>query len=52
MDRKDESFMMQPLPQDLKKELMLQINQRLFDQGLLARETYEEAKIRIVNGRT
>ena len=44
--------MKQPLPQDLKKELMLQINQRLFDKGFLSREVYEEAKIRIVNNRT
>ena len=44
--------MEQPLPLDLKQELMLQINQRLFDQRLLSRETYEEAKVRIVNGRT
>lgn len=44
--------MKQPLPLELKKELMLQINQRLFEQGLLAQETYEEAKVKIVNIRT
>ncbi|MGM9618413.1 MAG: hypothetical protein ACI3W8_01040 [Oscillospiraceae bacterium] len=44
--------MEQTLPLDLKQELMLQINQRIFDQGLLSRETYEEAKVRIVKDRT
>ena len=44
--------MKQPLPLELKKELMLQINQRLFEQGLLAQETYAEAKVKIVNIRT
>lgn len=36
------------LPLELKKELMLQINQRLFEQGILPKAMYEEAKIRIV----
>lgn len=33
---------------NLDEELMLQINQRLFELGLLTRELYEEAKIRII----
>ena len=36
------------VPLELKKELMLQINQRLFDQGILPKAMYEETKIRIV----
>lgn len=44
--------MKQPLPRELKKELMLQVNQRLFEQGFLARKVYEEAKVKIVNDRT
>lgn len=44
--------MKQPLPQDLKKELMLHVNQRLFEQGILTREVYEAAKIKIVDGDT
>ena len=44
--------MKQPLPQDLEKELMLHVNQRLFEQGILTREVYEAAKIRIVDGDT
>lgn len=33
---------------NLEEELMLQINQRLFELGLLTRELYEEAKIQII----
>lgn len=32
----------------LEKEIMLQVNERLFAQGLLTTEIYEEAKRRIV----
>ena len=32
----------------LKKEIMLQINQALFDQSVISKEVYEQAKIRIV----
>lgn len=34
----------------LEKEIMLQVNERLFQQGLLSRELYEAAKVRIVDG--
>ena len=33
----------------LKKEVMLQINQSLFDRGVISTEVYEQAKIKIVN---
>ena len=33
----------------LRQELMLQVNQRLFEGGCITRELYEEAKIRIVS---
>jgi len=36
----------------LKEEVMLQINERLFQLGLLTRELYEQAKIQIVSRRT
>jgi len=32
----------------LKKELMLQCNERLYISGIISREMYEQAKIRIV----
>ncbi len=31
-----------------KNEIMLQINERLYIKGLLSRELYEQAKVRIV----
>ena len=33
----------------LKKEIMLQINQALFDQRMISKELYEQAKIKIVD---
>ena len=33
----------------LKQEIMLQVNQRLFDQGAISKAVYEAAKIKIVN---
>jgi len=33
----------------LKSEIMLLINQRLFEKGVISREVYEQAKIKIVN---
>lgn len=36
----------------LKNELKLQINQRLFEQGLISREVYEQAKIKLVSSAT
>lgn len=35
---------------ELKKEIMLQVNQRLFDTGMISEEIYRQAKIKIVNG--
>ncbi len=32
----------------LKQEIMLQVNERLYIQGLISKELYEQAKIRIV----
>ena len=32
----------------LKSEIMLQINKRLYLRGLISRELYEQAKVRIV----
>ena len=46
---------MEPVHQDprslnlLKSELKLQINQRLFEQGMISREVYEQAKIKLVS---
>ena len=34
----------------IKKEVMLQINQRLFDKKIITQQMYEIAKIKIVNG--
>lgn len=34
----------------LKKEIMLQVNQRLFDTGMISEELYQQAKIKIVDG--
>lgn len=37
---------------ELKSEIMLQVNERLYIKGLISRELYEQAKIKIVkNGR-
>jgi len=33
----------------LKQEIMLQVNQRLFDNRVISKAVYEAAKIRIVN---
>ena len=33
----------------LKSELKLQINQRLFEQGVISREVYEQAKVKLVS---
>ena len=33
----------------LKQEIMLQVNQRLFDRGVIPKAVYEAAKIKIVN---
>lgn len=41
--------MKQPLPLELKQGLMLQINQKLYDQGLLSKSVYEQAKEKIIN---
>lgn len=32
----------------LKSEIMLQINERLYIRGLISRELYEQAKVKIV----
>ena len=34
----------------LKKEIMLQINHRLFGMGMISEDVYEQAKRKIVNG--
>ena len=34
----------------LKREIFLQVNQRLYEEGLIPETLYEEAKIRIVSG--
>ena len=34
----------------LKQEIMLQINQRLFEKGMITKAMYDVAKIKIVNG--
>lgn len=33
----------------LKNEIKLHINQRLFEQGVISREVYEQAKIKLVS---
>lgn len=33
----------------LKQEIMLQINQRLFDKGVISQDVYEQAKIKLVS---
>lgn len=33
----------------LKNELKLQINQNLFEKGVISREVYEQAKVRLVS---
>lgn len=35
---------------ELKKEIMLQINQRLLDTGVISEEIYRQAKTKIVSG--
>jgi len=40
------------MTQALKVEIMLQVNEQLYIRGLISRELYEQAKIKIVqNGR-
>ena len=34
----------------LKKEIMLQINLSLFEKGVISKQVYEQAQIKIVNG--
>lgn len=33
----------------LKNEIKLQINQRLYDRGVISREVYEQAKVKLVS---
>lgn len=46
---------MEPIQQEaksldsLKSELKLQINQRLFERGIISREVYEQAKLKLVS---
>lgn len=46
---------MEPIHQDtksrdlLKRELKLQINQRLFERGIISCEVYEQAKLKLVS---
>ena len=35
-------------PAELKREIMLQINERLYIQGYISQEMYEQAKLKIV----
>ena len=39
----------EPMPTELKQEILLLINQRLFEKGLLSKAVYEQAKVEIVN---
>ena len=43
-------FMNRPQSQGIiqKQEIMLQINERLYIQGLISKDLYEQAKIKIV----
>lgn len=41
--------MNEPMPTELKQEILLLINQRLFEKGLLSKAVYEQAKVEIVN---
>ena len=36
------------IPTELKSEIMLQINERLYIRGLISRELYEQARLKIV----
>ena len=36
------------IPAELKSEIMLQINERLYIRGLISRELYEQARLKIV----
>ena len=36
------------IPTELKGEIMLQINERLYISGLISRELYEQARLKIV----
>ena len=36
------------IPTELKSEIMLQINERLYISGLISRELYEQARLKIV----
>lgn len=33
----------------LKNEIKLQINQRLFERGIISREVYEQAKVKLIS---
>lgn len=33
-----------------KREIMLQVNQKLFETGAISRTVYEQAKVKIVSG--
>ena len=35
----------------LRQEIFLQINQRLYEAGVISQELYQEAQIRIVSGK-
>ena len=36
------------IPTELKSEIMLQVNERLYIRGLISRELYEQARLKIV----
>lgn len=40
----------QSLEPELKKEIMLQINRRLYDTGVISQEVYQRANLKIVSG--
>lgn len=40
----------EPLAAALKKEIMLQVNQRLFSTGMISQGVYEQAKRKIADG--
>ena len=40
--------MVSEIPTELKSELMLLINERLYIRGMISRELYEQARLKIV----
>lgn len=42
----------QPINAELKQEVLLHVNQRLFQQGIIGQEIYEQAKVKIVSSTT